>query len=204
MSGIVAQNINKQSGLIKAPEGGTGAWTFISKSTASSSDDISITSGLDDTYVQYLITCKDVHCSGDDSSFQWNGSIDAGSNYNVSKTMVAWKARHNEADSVASFVELQSLSNDAGFMHCVEGCGSDNDQAQAGYIHLFNPSSTTFVKHFLYDFSGYRHADTAVHILGGGYFNTTSDIDAVQFKMTSGTIDVGDFCLYGLTKWVEL
>ena len=199
MSGIVTQNLNTQSGLVKAPEASGGAWTFISKSTASSSDDISITSGLDDTYKQYLITCKDVHCSGDDTSFQWNASIDSGSNYNVAKTAALIKARHNEGDSVASLVFMNGYGNATGFINCAEGCGSDNDQAQAGSILLYDPANTTFVKHFIQNFSAHRHADTVVNIIGSGYFNTTSAIDAVQFKMTSGTIDTGDFCLYGLT-----
>ena len=31
-----------------------------------------------------------------------------------------------------------------------------------------------------------------------GYFNTTSAIDEIQFKMSSGNIDAGDICLYGI------
>ena len=197
MSGIISDNVLKQSGLIKAPAG--GAWTFISKTTASSSSTISITSGIDSTYKKYIITCTGVHVSADDSSFQWNGSTDGGSNYNASKTAALFKSRHNEGDSVASLVFMAGYGNSTGFVHCAEGCGSDNDQAQAGYIELYDPSNTTYVKNFLQSFAAHRHADTSVWIQGGGYFNTTSAIDAIQFKMTSGNIDAGDFCLYGIT-----
>ena len=198
MSGIIAQNTLDSSGVIKAPAGG-GAWTLISKTTASSSSTISITSGIDSTYKKYLITCTGIHVSGDDTSFQWNGSTDGGSNYNVSKTAALFKSRHNEGDSVASLVFMNGYGNSTGFVNCAEGCGSDNDQVQAGYIELYDPSNTTYIKNFLQSFAAHRHADTSVLIKGGGFYNTTSALNAIQFKMTSGNIDAGDFCLYGLT-----
>ena len=58
MSGILAQNIQDNSGLIKAPEGG-GAWNFISNTTIS--DDATIlVEGLDSTYKLYQFVFIDI------------------------------------------------------------------------------------------------------------------------------------------------
>ena len=78
------------------------------------------------------------------------------------------------------------------------GVGADNDQACAGWIRLFNPASTTFAKSFLARDANYQDSDYINDGFCAGYFNTTSDIDAVQFKMTSDAIDAGDICLYGI------
>ena len=97
MSGIIAQNTLDNSGLIKSPAGG-GAWNFISKQTASSSGDLSFTSGIDSTYREYMFTFNNMHPATFNVQFQFNFSIDSGSNYNVTKTTTIWKARHSEDD----------------------------------------------------------------------------------------------------------
>ena len=76
----------------------------------------------------------------------------------------------------------------------------DNDSSGSGYLHLFNPSSTTFVKHYI---SHYVHhytnaAPGEIDNFMAGYCNTTTAIDGVQFKFDSGNIDAGDICLYGI------
>ena len=102
MSGIVAQNINRHSGLIKAPEGG-GSWTFIKKLTATAgTDDLSFVDGasdvvLDGTYAEYVFTFKNIHPSASDPFFEINFSIDSGSNYNVAITSTLFNAWHNES-----------------------------------------------------------------------------------------------------------
>ena len=70
----------------------------------------------------------------------------------------------------------------------------------AGYLHLFNPSSTTFVKHFISRLSGNYRAGMGAELdhYAAGYGNTTSAVDAIQFKMSSGNIDSGDIILFGL------
>ena len=198
MSGIISDNVLKQSGLIKAPTG--GSWTFLSKVTASSSGDISFTSGIDSTYGTYVFTFNNIHPETDNKSLQFNFSIDSGSNYNVSKASTFWEASHDEsgAGSALQYNAGNDLANGTGFQS-MGFVDNDNDSSKSGYLYLFNPSSTTYVKHFLNRQSFVGNTAVAYQTFVGGYANTTSAIDAVQFKMNSGNIDAGDICLYGIT-----
>ena len=148
-----------------------GSLTFISKQTASSSANISFTSGIDSTYKEYLFTFKNIHPQNDSVKLQVNFR-DGGSSYDATKTTTA-------------------------FQKLAEG-GSDNDQSISGEMFLFNPSSTTFVKHFSSRFNMYQRSDYTQDHYIAGYFNTTSAVDAIQFKMDSGNIDSGTIKLYGI------
>ena len=104
MSGIIAQNSGRHTGLVKAAEAGGGAWTLIQTLTSDGSDDdLSFTSGLDSTYDEYCFKCINIHPETDRAAFQFNLSIDGGSNYNVAKTSTAFRTYHDEADSGAVF-----------------------------------------------------------------------------------------------------
>ena len=183
---------------------GGGAMTFIKKLTASSSATLSFVGGasdvvLDSTYGEYLFTFKNIHAESSVNSFLFNGSIDAGSNYNVTKTTTYFSAYHNEngTSGTLEYSTSQDLAQSTAFQKLAGTVSVDNDHALSGYLRLFNPSSTTYVKHFIWAVNyGYETGTENPH--GAGYFNTTSDIDAVQFKMTSDAIDAGDICLYGI------
>ena len=203
MSGVIAQNTLDNSGLVKAPEGG-GAWNFISKLTASSSATLSFTSGIDSTYKEYLFTFKDIHPQTDDQHFMFNGSDDTSSHsYDITKTTTAFAAYQNEAgtDTALAYQTGGDLAQSTAFQPLTIGdkLGTDNDQNLGGYMHLFAPSDTTFVKHFIAETSVAGAADYNSHAFFAGYFNTTAAITAIQFKAESGNIDAGDICLYGLT-----
>ena len=183
-----------------------GSMVFIKKLTASSSGTLSFVDGassvvLDNTYKEYLFTFKDIHGSAD-SHFGFNGSIDSGSNYNVTKTTTYFQAYHaeNDSDKGVSYYTDSDIAQGTGFQRLMRHIGADNDQSGAGYLHLFNPSDTTFVKHFLHRASTLNTADYNYSNFAAGYFNTTSAINAVQFKMSSGNIDSGVIKMYGLSK----
>jgi hypothetical protein len=208
MSGIVGQNILDNSGLIKAPAGG-GAWNFIKKLTASASGDLSFVDGtsdvvLDSTYKEYLFTFNNIHVSqqsGDGEEFEFNLSIDGGSNYNVTKTTTYVGVDHTEHDltTAFSYVTSRDLAQGTGFQHLAGDNDADNDSNIAGTLHLFAPSDTTFVKHFIAT-TNYTHSNPAsINVFVAGYGNTTSAVDAVRFQFNAGNIDAGDICLYGLT-----
>ena len=181
--------------------------TFIKKLTASSSSTLSFVNGssnvvLDSTYKEYLFTFKNIHPQTDDTGFMFNLSIDTGSNYNVTKTTTNFRAFHSEAgDGVDLRIETTTdLIQSTAFQDLTrEDSGNDNDECIGGFLHLFNPSSTTFVKHFLATTNSTHEADYSHENFVGGYGNTTSAVDAVQFKMSSGNIDAGDICLYGIS-----
>ena len=181
-----------------------GSMTLIKEQTASSSATISFVHGtsdvvLDSTYPIYLFKFINIHPSAA-SEFFFNLSTDGGSNYNVTKTTTAFTAGHNEADSDAYVVYNTSrdLAQGTGFQQLTANIGDGADECGSGYLHLFNPSSTTFVKHFISRTNYYEQSDYSNEHYIAGYGNTTSAIDAVQFKFGSGNIDSGTIKLYGI------
>jgi hypothetical protein len=182
-----------------------GAMTFIKKLTASSSSTLSFVNGssdvvLDSTYKEYIFICKNIHPSDDSENFAINFSADTGSNYNVTKTTTYFQAYHNENGSSTDlgYSTNKDLAQSTDFQYLSNSIGNDNDQSTAGILHLFNPSSTTFVKHFISRFNISNSSEYTVDNNVAGYCNTTSAVDAVQFKMNSGTIDAGTITLYGI------
>ena len=202
MSGIVAQNVGRPSGLIKAVAGG-GTWVEIKSITASSSSTISFVDGtsdvvLDSTYPVYCFKWTTIPPQTDDTKILFQGSTDGGSNYNVTMTTTYFLAQHDEADSATTLTYSGSDDQAQGtaFQRLNESTGADNDQCVSGQLYLFSPSSTTFVKHFMSRSA--TQFDNINDSYCAGYFNTTSAIDAIQFKMSSGNIDDGKIKLFGI------
>ncbi len=196
-------NDRSMASITSLPSGVTGSsLVLISEQTASSSSTISFTSGIDSTYKEYIFKFIDIHPSAEGSAvyFEFNGSADSGSNYNVTKTSTYIEAYHNEAGDTTSlqYSTTHDLAQSTSFQRLITGLGNDNDQANAGTLHLFDPSNTTFVKHFISNMNRTYFGDYTGQDLVAGYFNTTSAIDAVQFKMNSGNIDAGTIKMYGV------
>ena len=182
-----------------------GAMTFIKKLTASSSGTLSFVNGssdvvLDNTYKEYIFLFKDIHPATDDANFFFNLSADTGSNYNVTKTSSFFRLYHQEDASQqgVSYYTNGDLAQGTGTQVLSYGCGNDNDQCTTGFLRLFNPSSTTFVKHFIARTNTYESTNNSWGGFAAGYANTTSAIDAVQFQMATGNIDAGTITLYGI------
>jgi len=182
-----------------------GNMVFIKKLTASSSGTLSFVDGassvvLDSTYKEYLFTFKNIHPGTNNVNFTFNMSVDSGSNYNVTKTSTAFEVFHVEdgSDAGLQYLTDSDLAQATGFQRLTRESGADADQSISGSLHLFNPSSTTFVKHFISRISNSQSSDVALSYGFAGYGNTTSAVDALQFKMSSGNIDAGDICLYGI------
>ena len=179
-----------------------GSLTHIATQTASSSASISFTSGIDSTYKEYIFYFVNIHPASDGNRFLFQGSTNSGSGYGVDITSTFFKTFHNEAGSSAgvSYDANNDLANSTSFqqLNLDADLGADNDQSLSGQLRLLNPSSTTFVKHFL-GTTNFSHAsDFTSQCFIGGYFNSTSAINAVQFKMNSGNIDSGQILLFGL------
>jgi len=204
MSGIVAQNIGKHSGLIKAPGGG-GAWNFIKKLTASGASTLSFVDGSDDvvfdsTYKEYIFYIVNMNPSGDGANFLFDGSTDTGSSYGVTKntTMIETYNYEDGSGANTAYQAGSDTSNATDSQILAREIGSGGDECSSGYIHVFNPAGTTFVTHFASQMAGFSNADYHVDNKVAGYFNTTSAIDAIQFSVSSGTFD-GVVFLHGLS-----
>ena len=196
---LVKYNNNSISSVTSAANFPAGAMTLISTTTASSSSTISITSGIDSTYPIYLLKFINVHPSANGEKFQVNFR-DGSTAYDATKTTTAFESYQNEAGSSAALTYQtgNDLAQSTGAQHISDGQGNENDESCCGQLFLFSPSSTTYVKHFLIEANMYNGGDFSVQDFVAGYCNTTSAIDGVQFSMTSGNIDAGDICLYGI------
>ena len=206
MSGIVTQNVLGTSGLVKAPEAAGGTWVEIKTLTSDGSDDdLSFVDGtsdvvLDSTYPVYCFKWTDIHPETDDVVFHFQGNAAAGSDYNETMTTTLFNAYGLESGSdgalgyLANFDQAQGTS----YQPLVPHLGADNDQSTAGELWLFGPSSTTFVTHYMASVHMSDPDDGAYVVYTAGYFNTTSAIDEIQFKMSSGEIQAGKIKLFGI------
>jgi hypothetical protein len=178
-----------------------GSLTHIATQTASSSASLSFTSGIDSTYKEYIFYFVNIHPATNGVDFHFNGSIDGGSNYNVVKTTTFFNASHYESDISTEFAYKtgDDLAQSTSYQSLTRtNLGNDNDQSFSGMMHLFNPSSTTFVKHFIAVDNHSHGTDLSLNDYVAGYFNTTSAINSMDFKMSSGNIDSGQILLFGL------
>ena len=179
-----------------------GAMTFIKKLTASSSSSLTFTNGssdvvLDSTYKEYMFVYQDIHPSANGPNFQVQ--FNAGGSA-ATKTTTSFYAYHNEGDTSTQLTYQASydLAQSTGAQTIATDITNENDSSAVGYVHLFNPSSTTFVKHFIAT-GTHMHDNIAVlNDFVAGYCNTTSAITEAVFSMQSGTIDAGTITLYGI------
>ena len=179
-----------------------GGLVLLSTQTASSSASVSFTSGIDSTYSEYLFLFNNIHPATNNVNLLFNMSSDGGSNYNITKTTTYFRAYHAESDAEANLVyeATEDLAQSTSYQNLSILIGNDNDQSTSGYLHLFEPSSDTFVKHFISRMNAYYSADFTFDQYVAGYGNTTSAINAVDFKMSSGNIDAGTIQMFGVVK----
>ena len=180
-----------------------GNLVFISKQTASSSASVSFTSGIDSTYKEYIFYFNNIHPQTLTAEFLVNFSTDSGSNYNVTKTTTFFTAYHREDGLQSGLVyeDANDLAQSTSYHKICNSLDADADEGLSGSLTLFEPSSSVFVKHFMTDVSKIGAPDVAPYgtrQLTAGYGNTTSAINAIDFKMSSGNIDSGEITLFGV------
>jgi hypothetical protein len=194
-------NDRSMASITSLPSGVSGSsLVLLSTVTASSSSTVEFTSGIDSTYKEYIFKFIDIHGETNSKEITFQGSTNSGSSYGVTITSTAFVAYHNEAGNSA-VLEYGSNSDQAqatGFQMISGNAGNGNDESISGTLHLFDPSNTTFVKHFIARSNCYNANDYSQDFYAAGYFNTTSAIDAIQFKMVSGNIDAGTIKMYGV------
>jgi len=185
---------------------GPGSMVFIKKLTASSSGNLTFLNGssdvvFDSTYKEYLFTFKDIHLQTGGQFLTFQGTTD-GSNYNTTITSTNFGAYHNEGGTDAGVAYDGSYDQAQGTafqnLHANGSQVNDNDASIAGTLRIFNPASTTFVKNFMSTIHFYGGSNYATSTFCAGYFNTTSAVTGIQWKISSGNIDAGDICLYGI------
>ena len=197
---LKAANDKSMSNITALPSGVSAkSLILISTTTASSSATVDITSGIDDTYKEYIIKFYDVHPATDNVTFQVNFR-DGGSSYDATKTSTAFYAHQGESDDTGfGYGSSVDVAQGTGVQPLLGSLGNGNDESTSGELWLFNPSSTTFVKHYMVTTQYYHRNNYSQIYYVAGYCNVTAAIDGVQFSMSSGNIDAGTFKLYGVS-----
>ena len=186
------------SGVLSGVNSGLGgALNLLSTQTASGAANVSFTTQLTSTYDVYIFKFININPATDNAEFEFQ----AGSGYNTTMTTTVFDAEHNESGSSTSlsYKTGNDQAQDTSYQWIAKNVGSDADQNLGGELHLFNPSSTIYVKHFYLTVNSMTGSDYTQNYFGAGYFNTTSALTQVNFKMSSGNFD-GIIKLYGISK----
>ena len=175
------------------------AMILLSTQTASSSSTISFTSGIDDTYTVYVFEFIDCHPATNSALLTFTASTNGGSSYGLTKTSTAFIAYNAESfvQAAVGYNTSVDLAQSTNAQNLSTNVSNASDGNVSGTLHLFGPSDTTFVKHFLIR-SSLNNGSYAQDEHFAGYFNTTSAINAIQFKFSSGNIDTGTIKMYGI------
>jgi len=206
---LVKYNDNSISAVTAAASIPSGALVLIKSQTASSSASISFIHGasgvvLDGTYSTYMFKFINIHPATGAAKLRIIGSTDTGSNYGVATTSTMFEAMQDEAggNETVRYEDGDDAAQSTSAINISTGVGSDADECLSGYLHLFEPSSTTFVKHFISSMQFVNNSGTPYckNNFSAGYINTTSAVDAIQFSFSSGNIDSGVIKLYGLQE----
>ena len=202
---LVKYNNNSLSSVTSAASFPAGAMTHIKTITASDDSTISFVDGsssvvFDNTYPIYLFKFINIHPATNSTDFDFQVSTNGGSAYGVNITSTWFQSAHNESGTTTglSYETAEDLAQSTSFQTLNQDIKNDADSSNSGELYVFNPSSTTFVKHFMAVNQCMQSTPYSVQSFCDGYVNTTSAIDAIQFKMSSGNIDSGTIKLYGI------
>ena len=178
----------------------TGNMTLLSTLTASSSAAVDFTSGINSTYKEYVFKCIDIHPSASNPNFGFQVEVGTGTSYAQTITSTYFAGYQNEGGSTAAlgYIAEQDQAQGTALQPLADQIGNGNDESCAGVLHLFEPSSGTFVKHFTARFQGYNGADFSTDLHVAGYVNTTTALTRVRFAFSSGNIDSGTIKMYGV------
>ena len=197
---LVKYNNNSISAITTAGQLASGGMVLISEQTASSSSTVDFTSGIDSTYPIYKFEFINIHPATDDVDLTFQVDTGTNTNYNQTITSTTFQVYQPE-DGSSNTLEYKTNRDQAqgtAFQPLCQDIGNANDESMSGYLQIFNPSSSTFVKHFMGIGTNVYSGDASIQIYSAGYINTTTAITRVRFKMDSGNIDSGTIKLYGI------
>jgi hypothetical protein len=178
----------------------TGNMTLLSTLTASSSATIDFTSGINSTYKEYVFVCIDIHPSASNPNFGFQVDVGTATSYaqTITSTYFAGYQIEGGGTAALAYIAGQDQAQGTALQPLADQIGNGNDESCAGVLHLFEPSSGTFVKHFTARFQGYNGADYSTDLHVAGYVNQTTALTRVRFAFSSGNIDSGTIKMYGV------
>jgi len=198
--GLVKHNNNSISAITSGGALAQGKMTLLQTQTASSSASISFTSNIDSTYPIYMFKFINIHPASDTQRLTFQADTGTNTNYNQVITSTAFGTYHfeNASDQQLSYDTNDDLAQSTSFQPLCNTVGNDNDQSASGSLHIFDPSSSVFVKHWISNFCISHNEDLVSTRLNAGYFNVNNALTRFQFKFASGNIDSGTIKLYGI------
>ena len=174
-----------------------GIPTLISTATADGDANLDITSGIDSTYDEYMFVMTDISPSTDGANFLFQVNAAGASGFNETMTSTYFWVKHGDDDST-DLAYVDSLDQAQGTAFQFLGNAYEESQGGAGILHLFSPSSTTYVKHFYARITHFSNGGGVAREDNiAGYINTTTAIDEISFKVSTGTFD-GVIQMYGI------
>ena len=197
-----AINNSSLTNITDVPTAVKGKLTLISTQTASASASISFTSGIDSTYDEYIFKFINCHPQTDDVAFGFQANASGQTGFNETITSTSFYAHNTEADTSTglSYFTNYDQAQGTGYHWTSVHVGGQADEQCSGTVHLFNPSSTTYVKNFICSSPTYDADNGSYNYYTSGYFNTTSALTEIDFKFSSGNIDDGIIKMYGVSK----
>ena len=181
--------------LLAAAGVSTSDVVLLATQTASSDASLAFTSGIDSTYKEYIFSFENMHSTNDGANF----TFQAGASYNTSITSAAFRSENSDSGSNNfGFAAANIQGNGTGEQMMYHELDNDNDSCVSGVLHLFNPSSTTYVKQWFSRVQGSKNSDTSMEVYTSGYLNTTSALTQVRFTIASGSIQSGTIKMYGV------
>jgi hypothetical protein len=174
---------------------------LLTTTTISADANVAFTSELTSAYNEYIFGFYNIHPATDGAHWTFNGSDDTSSHsYDIVKTTTNFRAFHSEADATpgVAYHATDDLAQGTGYATIYTNVDNDADSSCSGQLHLFNPSSTTYVTHFYSRIQGVHQDTTSREVYIGGYFNATAAITAVDFKFSSGNADAGKIKVWGV------
>ena len=178
----------------------TGSMTLLSTLTANDTATLDFTSGINSTYKEYIFKFINIHPSTNDEDLTFQVDTGTNTNYNQTITSTAFQVFHGEDgnNGALAYKADRDQIQATAFQPICQDIGNGNDESMSGYLHLFSPSSSTFVKHFIGLGTNVYSGDAAIQIYSAGYINTATAITRIRFKMSSGNFDQGIIKMYGV------
>ena len=199
---ILKHNNNSISNVTSFALVPSGSPVLLATSTASGSASISFTTGIDSTYDIYKFEFINIHPATNGAEFQFQGDTGTNTNYNQTITSTSFQTNHKEDGSETGLVYASPFdqAQGTGFQTIQANVYNDNDNGASGTLQIFNPSSITFVKHFISDIQSQQLDGVGMsqRYFTAGYFNLTTALTRFQFKFSSGNIDAGTIKMYGI------
>ena len=173
---------------------------LVSSQTASNSASLSFTSGIDSTYDHYMFVFINMRPASNSQKFNWQVSSDGGSSYGMTTTSTFYRAYHYEDNTAANvaYDASAAITQSTNYIPTLEQIGNGADQSASGILHLYSPSSTTYIKNFASHVHSMHAIGITLDCWSSGYVNSTTAINAIDFKMASGNITDGTIKMYGV------